>query len=58
MHLFNQKYWGKVARKDWFVNGARHSRYFHHTMKTHKSCSKITKIQDASGIWIDEASQL
>jgi len=58
MHLFNQKYWGNLARKDWLVNGDRHCHYFHQTMRTRKSRSKIIKIKDASGVWIDEASQV
>ena len=32
LHLFNQKFWGTLARKEWLVNGDRHSRYFHQTM--------------------------
>jgi len=55
MHLFNQKYWGKLARKEWLIDDDRHSRYFYHTMKARKSYSKIMKIKDASGIWTDEA---
>ena len=58
MHLFNQKYWGTLARKDWLVNGDRHSRYFHQSMKAQKMRGKIFKIQDASGIWIDEPTSL
>jgi len=58
MHLFNQKYWGTFARKDWLVNGDRHSCYFHHTMKTRKTRGKILKIQDASGVWLDEPSSI
>ena len=54
MHLFNQKYWGTLARKEWLVNGDRHSRYFHQTMKARKTRGKIFRIQDASGVWIEE----
>jgi len=54
MHLFNQKYWGKLARKGWLVNGDRHSHYFRHTMKARKSRSKIIKTKDAYGAWMDE----
>jgi len=28
MLLFNQKFWGRLARKDWLVNGDRNSTYF------------------------------
>ena len=58
MHLFNQKYWGTLAKKDWLVNGDRHSRYFHQSMKAQKMRGKIFKIQDASGIWIEEPTSL
>ncbi|KAJ8435658.1 hypothetical protein Cgig2_015663 [Carnegiea gigantea] len=50
MCRFNQKYWGKMARKDWLVNGDRNSRYFHQSMKARKTRNKITKIKDASGV--------
>ena len=55
MHLFNQKYWGNLAREEWLVNGDRHSRYFHQTMKARKSHKKIIKTKDASGVWIEDA---
>jgi len=58
MHLFNQKYWGKLARKEWLVNGDKHSRYFHQTMKARKSRSNIIKIKDASGVWTEEAPRI
>jgi len=58
MHLFNQKYWEKLSRKEWLVNGDRHSRYFRQTMKARKSCGRIFKIKDASGVWIDEAHRI
>jgi len=58
MHLFNQKYWKKLARKEWLVDGDRHSRYFHQTMKVRKSRSKIIKIKDAFGVWIEEAPRI
>jgi len=54
MHLFNQKYWGTFARKEWLVNGDRHSHYFHQTMKARKTRGKILRIKDASGVWIEE----
>jgi len=58
MHLFNQKYWGKLARKEWLVNGDRHSRYFHQTMKVRKSRGRIFKIKDESGVWLEEAPRI
>ena len=58
MHLFNQKYWEKLNRKEWLVNGDRHSRYFHQTMQARKSRGRIFKIKDASGVWIEEVSRI
>ena len=58
MYLFNQKYWGKLARKDWLVHRDRNSRYFHQSMKSRKSCHRIIKIKDSSGIWIDDSVQI
>jgi len=51
MHFFNQKNWGKMARKEWLVNGDRNFRYFHQSMKARKSRSSIVKIKDSSGVW-------
>ena len=56
MHLFNQKYWGRLARKEWLVNGDRHSPFFHQTMKAKKTISKIMKLKDTLGVWVDESS--
>ena len=50
MHLFNQKYWGALAHKDWLVNGDRNTRYFHQTMKSGKSRSAIIRIKTGSGL--------
>ena len=58
MHLFNQKYWGRLARKDWLVNGDRHSRFFHQTMKARKTRSKILKLKDPFGVWVHESTQI
>ena len=57
MHLFNQKYWEKLARKDWLLNGDRNSHYFHQSMKAIKTRSRITKIKDNSEVLVDESAQ-
>ena len=58
MHLFNQKYWGKMARKEWLVNGDRNSRFFHQSMKTRKTRSRIVKLKDSSGVWVEDPDQI
>ena len=58
MHLFNQKYWGKLHRKEWLVNGDRNSRYFQQSMLARKTRSRIVKIKDSSGIWLDNPNQI
>ena len=58
MHLFSKKYWGRLARKDWVVNGDRHSPFFHQTVKARKTRSKVLKLKDPSGVWVDESSQI
>ena len=50
MHLFNQKYWDTLARKDWLVNVGWNTRCFHQTMKARKSRSAIIRIKDSSGV--------
>ena len=52
--LFNKRYWGTLARKKWLVDGDRNSRYFHHSAKRKSNQSAILRIQDASGIWIED----
>ena len=47
-----------MAQKDWLVDGDRHSRYFHRTMKARKSRGKIFKIKDALGVWIEEGHRI
>ena len=47
-----------MARKDWLMNGDRNSSYLHQSIKARKSISKITKIKDTSGVWIDESVQI
>ena len=47
-----------MVRKDWLVNGDRNSRYFHQSMKVRKIRSKIIKIKDNSGVWVDESAPI
>ena len=58
LHLLNQKYWGKMVRKELLVYSDRNSRYFHHVIKARKSRSKIINIKDSSSVWVDDLAQL
>jgi len=58
MHLLNQKYWGKLARKEWLVNGDRNSCFCHQSMKARKPRSSIVKINDSSGVCVDSPTQI
>ncbi|KAJ8419810.1 LOW QUALITY PROTEIN: hypothetical protein Cgig2_003195 [Carnegiea gigantea] len=48
---------GRFTRKDWLVNGDRNSRYFYQSMKARKTRSKITKVKDNLGVWVNESAQ-
>ena len=47
-----------MARKEWLANSDRNSRYFHQLMKVRKSRSKIIKIKDSFGVWVNDLTQL
>jgi len=49
---------GKIDKERVLVNGDRHSRFFQQTMKARKTRSKIMKLKDTSGVWVDEASHI
>jgi len=52
--LFNQKYWGKLARKEWLVNGDRNSRFFQQSANARRKRKLVMKIKDDCGVWIDD----
>ena len=54
LFLFNKRYWGKLARKSWLVDGDRNSRFFHQTAVHRKQRSSITRIKDNAGVWIEQ----
>jgi len=54
MMLFNQKYWGKLARKEWLVNGDRNSKFFQNKANFRRKRKLVMKLQDDCGIWIDD----
>ena len=52
--LFNKRYWGKLGRKKWLIDGDRNSRYFHQSAKARNQNCSILQIKDPSGIWIED----
>jgi len=52
--LFNQKYWGRLARKTWLVNGDRNSSYFQRIVKHCHKKQLVTKIRNDLGGWIED----
>ena len=51
MMLFNQKYWGKLARKEWLVNGDRNSKFFQYKANFKRKRKLVMKLQNDCGIW-------
>ena len=51
--LFHLKYWGRLARKKWLVNGDRNSKYFQRRANTQRKKLLITKIKNDVGNWIE-----
>jgi len=47
-----------MTRKEWLVNGDRNSYFFYQTMKTRKTRSRIVKLKDNSGVWVEEPAQI
>jgi len=44
--LFNKRYWGKLGRKKWLIDGDRNSRYFHQYAKARNRNCLILRIKD------------
>ena len=52
--LFNQKYWGKLNRKEWLVHGNRTSKYFQQRANARRKRKLVIKLKDECGVWIDD----
>jgi len=52
--LFNQTYWGKLARREWLVNGDRNSRFFQQSANARRKRKLVMKIKDDCAVWIDD----
>jgi len=52
--LFNRKYWGKLKRKDWLVNGDCNPKFFHQRPRTRRKQQTIIKLKTDDGIWVDD----
>ena len=58
MLLFNQKQWGRLAQKEWLVNGDRNSSYFQRQANSRHKKLLIIKIKDDVGGWIEDQPTL
>lgn len=56
--LFNQKYWRNMARKDWLTKGDRNSSYFHKNLTGRKKKSRVYKVRDNYGEWLEDKMQI
>ena len=56
--LFNQRYWGQFARKQWLINGDRNSKFFHQIGSVRKRRCNIVRIKDEAGVWLDEIASI
>ena len=54
MVLFNKRYWGKLARKSWLVDGDRNSRFFHQSAVHRKQRCSIVRLKDDAGVWLEQ----
>ena len=52
--LFNQKYWGKLSRKNWLVQGDRNTSFFQHQARLHKNRKTVIQLKDSCGVWIND----
>ena len=52
--LFNQKYWGRLAQKQWLTARDQSSLYFHQTTTVRKRRMYISYIKNEVGNWIED----
>ena len=52
--LSNQRYWGKLQRKDWLVNGDRNTTFFQRRANYKRKKKLTIKLRDECGVRIDE----
>ncbi|CAL1381633.1 unnamed protein product [Linum trigynum] len=50
--------WLQKARNNHILNGDRNTRYFHTAALTRRRKNRITKLQTADGIWVDDPDEL
>jgi len=56
--LFHQKYWDRLARKEWLVDGDRNSKFFQRRVNLQRKRLLITKIKNDVGLWIEDQPTL
>ena len=50
--LFHQRFWGRLVRKQWLIDGDPNSRFFHQMVTARKRCTFISRIKNEVGGWI------
>ena len=56
--IFNQKYWGKLARKEWLIDGNRNSKFFPLRANARRRKKLILKLKDKCGVWLDDQKMI
>ena len=56
MASFKQKYWGKMARREWLLNGGRNSLFFFFISPWRQERQEAFK--DSSGVWVEDPAQI
>ena len=58
MMLFNQKYWGKLSRKEWLINGDRNYKFFQQNANARRKRKIIIKLKADCGIWVTDQKDI
>lgn len=50
--------WSQRARADWIRLGDQNTKFFQARVRKRRSINQINKIQDSSGLWLEEEEQI
>jgi len=54
--LFNQKYWGKLSRQNWLVQGDCNTNFFQHQTQLLTHRRTILHLKDSCGVWLHDSA--